>query len=524
MKRFAAPRFKASSIAAAMVVAGSVYAPSGFADPPWAPYDNTRFAPIERTGPPIGVERLATGFAAPLKGVAAPGLPNHLFVIDQIGKIWTIDLRAPRPVACPGPGCTLFQDVGARLVRLGCVPAIPESFDERGLLGLAFHRNFATNGKFYTYTSEPRGGPTTFPTTLPAGNPADHQNVVAEWRAANPGNPAAGVLASSRRELIRVDWPQFNHDGGDLAIRASDGTLFISMGDGGGADDRDEQLFIECGSNPTRNIPMVGHGLDGNGQKLGNSLGKILRIDVDGRNSANGQYGIPADNPFARATVDPLTGRAVVKEIFALGFRNPYRTSFDKEDPSHFYVGNVGQNDLEEIELVRSGANHGWPIKEGTLFFNHNGNGDGFATPNFPGTATRPQPLAPLLVDPVSQYDTHHEGHAVQGGFIYRGQEVPDLRGRFVFGDFSLIFRFPIGPQDYGRLFVQNRASNPGSGLKQIEELRIVPGNTLGLALLGWGEDARGEIYPMGNISGLPFGNAGVVLKIVPAPERTPTE
>ncbi|MFQ5962148.1 MAG: hypothetical protein ACE5MG_12195, partial [Candidatus Methylomirabilales bacterium] len=170
------------------------------------------------------------------------------------------------------------------------------------------------------------------------------------------------------------------------------------------------------------------------------------------------------------------------------------------------------------------GANHGWPIKEGTLFFAHNDNNPGFATPDDPGTATAPPALAPDLVDPVSQYDTLHEGHAVVFGFLYRGNEVSALRGRVVFGDFSHIFRFPIGPQDYGRLFVQNRARNPGGGLKRIEELRIVPGNQLNMALLGWGEDANGELYPMGNISGLPFFDEGMVLKIVPAPVPTPAD
>ena len=515
-------------MAVSLLTAGGVlYAPGSFADQPWNVFDDTRFAPIERTGPAIGLEAVATGLVSPLKGVAAPGLPDHLFVIDQAGQIWAIDLTADGPVECSlsepmNPACTLFLDVGVtglkQIVTLGCVPDVTDSFggsfDERGLLGLAFHRNFASNGKFYTYTSEDNTGAPTFQTTLPGGpRTGDHQNVIAEWRAVDPANPASGVNAASRRELIRVDWPQFNHDGGDLAIRASDGTLFISMGDGGGADDRDEQLFIDCGSRPSVNVPMVGHGLDGNGQKLTNPLGKILRIDVDGNNSANRQYGIPADNPFVGA------GGGVVEEIFAFGFRNPFRMSFDLDDPDHFYVGNVGQNDIEEVELVESGANHGWPIKEGTLFFAHNGNADGAATPVDPGTAVDPQALAPNLVDPVSQYDTHHEGHAVQAGFLYRGEAVNDLRGRFVFGDFSLLFRFPIGPQDHGRLFVQNRASNPGGGLKQIEELRIVPGNALNLALLGWGQDAAGELYPMGNTSGLPFFEDGVVLKIVPAPE-----
>ncbi len=118
------------------------------------------------------------------------------------------------------------------------------------------------------------------------------------------------------------------------------------------------------------------------------------------------------------------------------------------------------------------------------------------------------------FVDPIGQYDTHREGHAVIGGFVYRGSELEELEGRYVFGDFSNIFRFPVGPQDYGRLF----HLKPGDDdLREIKEFQIVPGNALLLALLGWGEDARGELYPMGNISGLPFFDEGVVLKIVPA-------
>jgi hypothetical protein len=511
-----------------LLAGGAVYAPSVLANPAWDPFDDTRFAPIEEMGESIGLETVATGLVAPLKGVAAPGLDDILFVIDQPGQIYAIDLSADGPANCvTGAGCTLFHDVSGLLVTLGVLG--PNTFDERGLLGLAFHRNFESNGKFYTYTSQPNtSGPNgvlpTFPTTLTfPRNPAlppHHQNVIAEWQAVDPGNPAAGVDSdpATQRELLRVDWPQFNHDGGDLAINADDGTLFFSMGDGGGADDRDGQQFVFG--------PIDGHGLDGNGQKLTNPLGKILRIDVDGNNSGNGQYGIPSDNPFVGA------GGGVVEEIFALGFRNPYRFSFDKDDAEHLYVGNVGQNDIEETELVRSGANHGWPIMEGTLFFAHNGDADGFATPDDPGTAVAPQPLAPELVGPVSQYDTHHEGHAIQGGFIYRGEEVPELRSRFVFGDFSLIFNFPSGPHNYGRLFVQNRRSNPGGSLREIEELRVVPGNSLALALLGWGQDAAGELYPMGNLSGLPFPRPDVdengdpitvpegrVLKIVPAPE-----
>ena len=504
--------------AAVLLAGGLLYVPGGFAHRPFDQFDDTRFAPIEDTEQEIGLERVAVGLTAPNKGVVAPGLPNHLFVVDQPGQIWAINLNAPRPVVCPGPDCILFHDVSALLVTLGCVPDVGASFDERGLLGLAFHPDFASNGLLYTYTSEPNPGDLTFPTTLPGGpGTGDHRNVISEWQAVNLSDPSMGVNPM-RRELIRVDWPQFNHDGGDLAF-GPDGMLFISMGDGGGADDRDGQDFIVCGSSPSMNAPIVGHG-DGNGQNRTNPLGSILRIDVNGNNSANGQYGIPPDNPFVDMP-------SVIEEIFAFGFRNPFRFSFD-DKTGDLLAGDVGQNDIEEVDIVVSGGNFGWNLKEGTLSFNPNGNDPGFACdPEEVGPF--PCPDAPRgLIDPITQYDTHHEGHAVIGGFVYRGSEVEELEGRFIFGDFSKIFRFPIGPQDYGRLFMVNAG---GSGdLREIEELRIVPGNQLNLSLLGWGEDAAGELYPMGNISGLPFPGpdvdengdpipGGVVLKIVPAPE-----
>ncbi len=301
-----------------------------------------------------------------------------------------------------------------------------------------------------------------------------------------------------------LDWPQFNHDGGDLAFGA-DGKLYISMGDGGGADDRDGQGFVKCG--PGFDIPIVGHGRDGNGQKLTNPLGKILRIDVDRDNSnppsANGKYEIPGDNPFVG------DGGGVIEEIFAFGLRNPYRFSFDK-GTDDLYVGNVGQNDLEEVEFVTSGANLGWPIKEGTFCFDPNGNDEGFAFDQDPCPGTDGSEI-----DPIAQYDTHHEGHAVIGGFVYRGSEVEELEGRYVFGDFSILVRFPIGPQDHGRLF--HLKPGDDDDLRKITEFQIVAGNKLSMALLGWGEDASGELYPMGNISGLPFFDEGLVLKIVPA-------
>ncbi len=318
----------------------------------------------------------------------------------------------------------------------------PGTFDERGLLGVAFHPNYAVNGKLYTYTSEPNAGPPTFPTTMPPGTPPDHQNVVAEWRAVAPGGPVFGVDPTSRRELLREDHPQFNHDGGDLAF-GPDGMLYISDGDGGEADDQG-----------------AGHVPGGNAQQLTSPLGKVLRIDVNGSNSANGQYGIPADNPFVGVA-------GALREIYAFGFRNPFRFSFDRGTGA-LYLGDVGQNDIEEVDIVVKGGNYGWATKEGTLFFFNNGAGAGFAS-------TTDNGLVPQgAIDPIAQYDTHHEGHSVIGGFVYRGSKFPQLAGRYVFGDFARLFRFPAGPNDSGRLFYLTQ-KNTKPGLRQINEL-YVPG------------------------------------------------
>ena len=146
-----------------------------------------------------------------------------------------------------------------------------------------------------------------------------------------------------RREVMRIDWPQFNHNGGDIAF-GPEGKLHIPTGDGGNADDEGP-----------------GHWRGGNAQNLGVPLGKILRIDVDRGTPTNGAYGIPPDNPFV--------GRAsALKEIFAYGFRNPFRISFDRKR-GDMYAGDVGQNDIEEVDRVVAGGNHGWNVKEGTLFF-----------------------------------------------------------------------------------------------------------------------------------------------------------
>jgi glucose/arabinose dehydrogenase len=488
------------SVSARFAVLSLFASTATLAHAPHGPFDNTRFAPIKRFGPSVGVEVLARGLTSPLKAVAAPGEPNRLYVVDQPGKLWMIDLNSG--------DMTVVLDISAELVTLGVCG--PNTFDERGFLGVAFHPDYADNGRLYTYYSVPWAGlgTATFPTTLPAGEVPDHQNVVVEWTVSNPGGDPPMVDPTSRRELLRVDWPQFNHNAGDLAF-GPDGKLYISMGDGGGADDADGQLFtlpVGHPNNPTPTCgmaPIIGHQGDGNAQKLNTPLGKILRIDVDGDNSDNEQYGIPDDNPFVDKS-------GAVAEIWAYGFRNPFRFSFDRKT---LIVGDVGQNDIEEVDVVVRGGNYGWNIKEGTLFFNINGNAPGFASRKPPRSVTG------SFKDPIAQYDTHHEGHAVQGGYVYRGKGIPSLRGKYVFGDFSLLFKFPSGPHDYGRVLALDADDDEKNGLHPIRQLLVLPGGAISLGILGVGQDAHGELYMLGNIFGVPFGTDGLVLKLVPAPK-----
>lgn len=476
-------RITLSKLAGLLIIAAGIalYAPSGLAHPPDDPFDDTIFAPIRPGGFKVRLETVATGLTAPNWGIAAPGHPNRLFVVDQPGTLWAVNLDTGAK--------TVFLDVSTRLVSLGFLG--PGTFDERGFLGVAFHPNYATNGLLYTYTSEPINGPADF-STMPMGTTANHQSVLLEWQVPDPTNPTSVVEPDSARELLRIDEPQFNHDGGALNF-GPDGMLYVSLGDGGGADDQG-----------------LGHGATGNAQNPGNVLGSVLRIDPLGSNSTNGEYGIPADNPF-------VGQNDFAEEIFAYGFRNPFRFSFDMAS-GDLYLGDVGQNDIEEVNIVVAGGNYGWNLKEGTLFFDPNEDEPGFATTEDPGD------LPSNLIDPIAQYDTHHEGHSVIGGFIYRGSRIPQLRGRYVFAEFSRIFNFPSGPNDFGRVLYLSREPL-GGGLHRIFEFkhdfRLGPEDPdppyrQTLAILGMGQDAGGELYVLGNINGVPFGSDGVVLRIVP--------
>ncbi len=439
--------------------------------------------PVRTSRKTIRLETVATGLTAPNWGTYAPGDNGRLYVSDQAGTLWSIDLATGDK--------SVFLDVSDRLVPLG---AFGEgTFDERGFLGVAFHPHYQMNGLLYTYTSEPVSGPADF-STMPPGVEANHQSVVTEWQVPDPSDPNSVVDPTSARVLFTVDEPQFNHNAGALNF-GHDDMLYIALGDGGGADDDN----------------AVGHGTSGNGQDPSNVLGSILRIDPQGSNSANGNYGIPADNPFV--------GQAgYAEEIFAYGFRNPFRFSVDMAT-GDLYAGDVGQNDLEEVDVVVAGGNYGWNIKEGSFCFDTNGSDRGFAF------AQDPCPNEPdNLIDPVAEYNTSEsldeniDGRAVVGGFVYRGSAIPPLVGRYIFGDFS---RFTdTGVNNDGRLFFLNKKDIVGKNrikTSKVFEFQIAGQDALGLSLLGFGEDSSGELYVLANEVGVPFGTTGVVLKIVPA-------
>lgn len=392
------------------------------------------------------------GLVSPLGLVPAGDSTGRLFVYDQAGIVIVIQND--------NVTSSTFLDVSSRLVTLS------SAYDERGLLGFAPAPDFQTSGLVYTYTSEPATGIADF-TTSPSVISYDHQAVIAEWKLDNI-DPDKIDLAS-RRELIRIDEPQMNHNGGMLAF-GPDGFLYIALGDGGAGDDQGD-----------------GHAPRGNGQDINNVYGKILRIDVKGNNSSNGKYGIPPDNPFV--------GTNGLDEIFAYGLRNPYRYSFDRQN-GKLYVADVGQNDIEELDEVTTGGNYGWRYKEGTFFFEPNGTDPGYVTI----APTIPIPAG--LIDPVAEYD-HDEGRTIVGGYRYRGASVL-LQGLYVGGDFARSFTEPSGALIYADF---------AAGV--FRRLRIGDGTqSLGLWVKGFGEDDEGELYVCGSKNLGPSGSTGVVLKI----------
>jgi glucose/arabinose dehydrogenase len=415
----------------------------------------------------VDAKLIADSLISPLGVVAAPDNSKRLFIIDQIGKIWIVDAGGTK-LSSP------FLDVSSKLVPLF------SGYDERGLLGLAFHPNFMNNGKFYIYyTLPPRpGGPE-------GGEAWDNLSRVAEYKV-DPSNPNMADM-SSEKVILDLDDPQSNHNGGTIAF-GWDGYLYIAIGDGGGAND----------VGPGHVEDWYKENAGGNGQDIeANLFGNVLRIDVN----AGSPYGIPGDNPFV--------GKPGRDEIWAYGFRNPYRFSFDMGGSHWLYLGDAGQMLYEEIDVVTKGGNYGWNVKEGTHCFNAADN-----DMELPGCPVEDS-FGNKLIDPVIELNNARNpkgGIAVTiiGGNVYRGHKIPWLAGKYIFGTFA---RTP-GLMD-GELFMATPRGS--SGLWDYEELSLKSHpNNLGHYLKGFGQDWAGEVYlAVSSVAG-PSGNTGQIWKLVP--------
>jgi glucose/arabinose dehydrogenase len=428
------------------------------------------FAEIPKGDIVIKLETVATGLTAPIYATNAGDGSGRLFIVEQSGQIRIVenDILLPKP----------FLDIADKL------PALNAFFDERGLLGLAFHPDYATNGRFFVRYSVPRDGDSSEPCF--GTSRGCHSEVLAEY-SVSAGNPN---LADPTSEIIlfTIEEPQFNHDAGNIAF-GPDGFLYFTLGDGGGGNDG------LADSPPS-------HGPIGNGQNIETALGSILRIDVDSPPQAPLAYAIPADNPFV--------GKTGLDEIYAYGMRNPYRFSFD-DGPGgdwRLFLADVGQNLFEEINIVEKGGNYGWAVREGFHCF------DPFnplSPPlSCPGTGLMGEPL----LDPIVEYAHPDSGFSpeggitVVGGFVYRGSRSPSLVGKYVFGDFSGQFSVPSG-----RLYYLEESA---AGDFEIREFQIGEDDIpYGLFLKGFGEGEDGEIYACGSTALAPFGETGVLERIV---------
>lgn len=274
---------------------------------------------------------------------------------------------------------------------------------------------------------------------------SNHKSVIAEYTVSADPDVANAV----GKVIMEIEEPEANHNGGQLAF-AKDGYLYIAVGDGGGAGDK--------------------HGAEGNGQNLQTLLGKILRIDI---NVGAYPYKIPSDNPFVNEDAK--------SEIWAYGLRNPWRFSFDRQT-GKLFCADVGQDEYEEVNIIEKGKNYGWRIMEATHCFNPqvNCNKEG-------------------LTLPINEY-SHEVGKSITGGFVYRGNIITELTGKYIFADWTgpLFYLTETGKDQWSRSDLQV--------INKPEDLRV----------LSFGEDEKGELYILTSREVTPKSFTGSVYKIIP--------
>ena len=374
--------------------------------------------------------------------------PNKLdpFILDLRGKLYKLNNNRP-------------------FVYMNLAKLRPKFIHEPGLAtgfgSFAFHPEFSKNGLFYTTHTEPRGSAKADFSFGDSIRPL-LQWILTEWKTDRPG---ADTFSGKGRELFRIDMVSGIHGVQEITFnplaRPGDedyGLLYIGVGDGG---------CVENGH------ASLAHSIE----KI---WGTIIRIDPSGRNSSNGQYGIPRSNPFTNNHTSK-----VLPEIYAYGFRNPHRISWSKS--GSMLVCNVGQAKIESVDLVLPGHDYGWPIREGTFLLNTYGD------------LNKVYPLPPddsiyHVTYPVVQYD-HDEGKAICGGYEYWGNAIPALKGKYFFGDIPK-----------GRLFYVNMADIKPGSQATIKEWKVsVRGIVKTLTELcgtdrvdlHFGRDAQGELYIM---------------------------
>ncbi|MCB1143960.1 MAG: PQQ-dependent sugar dehydrogenase [Leptospiraceae bacterium] len=304
----------------------------------------------------VSLETVTTGIFSPV-ALDFHSEDGSMYIAEQTGKVKVFSKNKLKKIP--------FLNLSRK------IKSDSKFYSERGLLGFSLHPNFSKNRKFYVnYSSDIDS------------KEADHKTIVSEFQA-SLNNPHRSLLRSEKI-LLEIVQPESNHNGGTILF-GPDKYLYIGSGDGGGRGDN--------------------HGNPGNGQNLKNLLGKILRIDVDKGNL----YSIPDDNPFA--------GGGGLPEIYAYGFRNPWKFSFDRVS-GELFVGDVGQESFEEINLVKKGKNYGWRIMEGNSCY-------------------MPPNCDPKGLElPIYTY-SRDKGIAVIGGYVYRGNKKSKLYGKYIFADWS---------------------------------------------------------------------------------------
>lgn len=386
---------------------------------------------------------------------------NRLFIPDLNGRLYTEPLGGGTP--------SVYLDVKA---------AIGANFFSGKGMGsgfgfVTFDPNFATNGRFYTTHSEAFDALTSRTPDWTESGAVVH-SVVTEWTATNP---AAATFSGTHRTLMRIGFASFLHaiqqiDFNPLATPGSPdfGKLYVAVGDGG--------IGFQTTIPQNRTVPH----------------GKILRIDPRGTNSANGHYGIPADNPFV--------GQAgTMPEFFALGMRDPHRFSWDPAD-GRMFLGHIGEHDIEGIYDLRAGDNLGWSEREGMWVFNRQERCNLYPLPPNDSSFGYSYPVAAFDHNAAQLPCGSDAGHAVVGGFVYRGNALPALRGKYIFGDLV-----------DGRVFYTNAADMVrGSGLAPLFQLKLF--NSAGTQTtmktlagdnrvdLRLGIDRTGELYVLAKANG----------------------